>query len=139
MAAHFDRVLLIDSWTIILTVSPKSDLQRLQKLVHSQEKSRGPVCYGFHRRGTLKHYDPVSKIRGHYEIVLHYECSLLGMKDKPEEKREGGEGRGNERFISKMCVCVRERGGEGEGGRERGKGEGRREREGRERERISTS
>ena len=73
--------------------------------------------------------------------MLHYECSLLGMKDKPEEKRErGGKGGGNERFISKMCM--RERGGEGKGreGEREGRGKKRegRERE-RERERISTS
>jgi len=41
------------------------------------------ICDCFNRWLSLKHNNTVSKIRGHDEIVLNNESSLLSMQNKP--------------------------------------------------------
>ena len=56
----------------VVGVSPESDLELSQELVHPTQQWLGRVGQCLHRGLTLKHDDSVCQVCCHDEVVLHH-------------------------------------------------------------------
>lgn len=75
------RIQLVDTGTVVLSVTTESDIKGLQELVAASKERLGLVGVGVDTGLTVKDNDTVGEIGGHDEIVLDNESSLLGVHD----------------------------------------------------------
>lgn len=75
------RVQLVDTRTVVLSVTAESDVQGLQELVATSKEGLGLVGVCVNTGLSVKDNDTVGKVSRHDEIVLDDESSLLGVHD----------------------------------------------------------
>ena len=68
---------------VIARISSESDLQLFQEPVHAGQEGLGSACFRLDRRDAFEDNYPVRQVGRHYEIVLNYETSFLGVHNEP--------------------------------------------------------
>jgi len=73
---------LIDAWSERVRVAAEGDVQVFEKLVAAREQALWRVSFSIHGGLPIEYDDSICEIRGHDEVVLDDEGSLLSVHDE---------------------------------------------------------